>query len=71
VLTVADSIYLTEEQAAALFDVHRTTLRRSVDAGHLPLHPIFITPHTRRYRRDEVETLTGLGRPRERRRGRP
>ncbi len=56
---MSESLFLSEEQAARLLGVHRTTLRRSVDAGLLPLHPIFVTPHLRRFRRDEVESLRG------------
>lgn len=52
-------LFLTEEQVADILGVHRTTVRRAVDTGQLKLHPIFITPHTRRFRRDEVESLTG------------
>lgn len=55
----SEALFLSEEQAAQILGVHRTTLRRSVDAGLLPLHPIFITPHLRRFRRDEVESLRG------------
>lgn len=55
----SESLFLSEEQAAQILSVHRTTLRRSVDAGLLPLHPIFVTPHLRRFRRDEVESLRG------------
>lgn len=53
------TLFLSEEEAAHILGVHRTTLRRSVDAGLLPLHPIFVTPHLRRFRRDEVESLSG------------
>ncbi|NLA65570.1 MAG: helix-turn-helix domain-containing protein [Leucobacter sp.] len=56
---MSDPMFLSEEQAAQMLGVHRTTLRRSVDAGLLPLHPIFVTPHLRRFRRDEVESLRG------------
>lgn len=52
-------LFLTEAEVADILGVHRTTVRRAVDTGQLPLHPIFITPHTRRFRRDEVESLTG------------
>lgn len=55
----SEALFLSEEQAAQILGVHRTTLRRSVDAGLLPLHPIFVTPHLRRFRRDEVESLRG------------
>lgn len=50
---------LHDPEAARLLGVHRATLCRSVDAGLLPLHPIFVTPHLRRFRRDEVESLSG------------
>lgn len=56
---MSESLFLSEEQTARILGVHRTTLRRSVDAGLLPLHPIFVTPHLRRFRRDEVESLRG------------
>ena len=53
-------LFYSEEEAALLLGIHRTTLRTLAVHGHAPVPPIQITEHKRIYRRIDVERLAGV-----------
>lgn len=53
-------LFYSEEEAAQLLGIHRTTLRHLAVAGHAPVPPVHITEHKRIYRRVDVERLAGV-----------
>lgn len=52
-------LFLSEEEAATLLGIHRTTLRTLALDGRAPIDPIHVTQHKRIYRRIDVERLGG------------
>ena len=57
-------LFLSESEVAHLLKVSQSTMNRLARTKKLPggLEPIWITEHTRRYRRVDVERLAGLDR---------
>lgn len=53
-------LFYSEEEAAQLLGIHRTTLRHLAVEGHAPVPPVHITEHKRIYRRIDVERLAGV-----------
>ncbi len=53
-------LFYSEEEAALLLGIHRTTLRHLAVDGKAPVPPIHITEHKRIYRRIDVERLAGI-----------
>lgn len=53
-------LFYSEEEAAALLGIHRTTLRTLAVHGQSPVPPVQITEHKRIYRRIDVERLAGV-----------
>lgn len=53
-------LFYSEEEAALLLGIHRTTLRHLAVEGHAPVPPVHITEHKRVYRRIDVERLAGV-----------
>lgn len=53
-------LFYSEEEAALLLGIHRTTLRHLAVEGHAPVPPVHITEHKRIYRRIDVERLAGV-----------
>ncbi|WP_460798777.1 helix-turn-helix domain-containing protein [Microbacterium sp. GXF0217] len=59
-VTALSPLFYSEEEAALLLGIHRTTLRTLAVQGHSPVPPIQITEHKRIYRRIDVERLAGV-----------
>lgn len=57
---VLKPMFYSEEEAALLLGIHRTTLRTLAVHGRAPVPPVQITEHKRIYRRIDVERLAGL-----------
>ena len=53
-------LFYSEEEAALLLGIHRTTLRTLAIHGQSPVPPVQVTEHKRIYRRIDVERLAGL-----------
>ena len=53
-------LFYSEEEAALLLGIHRTTLRTLAIRGCAPVPPVQITEHKRIYRRIDVERLAGV-----------
>jgi hypothetical protein len=53
-------LFYSEEEAALLLGIHRTTLRTLAVHGCSPVPPVQITEHKRIYRRIDVERLAGI-----------
>jgi hypothetical protein len=53
-------LFYSEEETAALFGIHRTTLRMLALDGRAPVEPVRLTQHKRVYRRIDVERLAGV-----------
>lgn len=53
-------LFYSEEEAALLLGIHRTTLRHLAVDGKAPVPPVHITEHKRVYRRIDVERLAGV-----------
>ncbi|MDQ0614079.1 putative site-specific integrase-resolvase [Microbacterium sp. W4I4] len=53
-------LFYSEEEAALLLGIHRTTLRHLAVDGKAPVPPVHITEHKRIYRRIDVERLAGV-----------
>lgn len=53
-------LFYSEEEAALLLGIHRTTLRHLAVDGRAPVPPVQITEHKRIYRRIDVERLAGV-----------
>lgn len=53
-------LFYSEEEAAALLGIHRTTLRTLALHGCAPIEPVRLTDHKRIYRRVDVERLAGV-----------
>lgn len=53
-------LFYSEEEAALLLGIHRTTLRHLAVEGKAPVPPVHITEHKRIYRRIDVERLAGV-----------
>lgn len=53
-------LFYSEEEAALLLGIHRTTLRTLAVRGCAPVPPVQITDHKRIYRRIDVERLAGI-----------
>lgn len=53
-------LFYSEEEAALLLGIHRTTLRHLAMDGRAPVPPVHITEHKRIYRRIDVERLAGI-----------
>lgn len=53
-------LFYSEEEAAYLLGIHRTTLRTLAVRGCAPVPPVQITEHKRIYRRIDVERLAGV-----------
>ncbi|WP_407361231.1 helix-turn-helix domain-containing protein [Microbacterium sp. LBN7] len=53
-------LFYSEEEAAQLLGIHRTTLRTLAVHGCSPVPPVQITEHKRIYRRIDVERLAGV-----------
>jgi len=53
-------LFYSEEEAALLLGIHRTTLRTLAIRGCAPVPPVHITEHKRIYRRIDVERLAGV-----------
>lgn len=53
-------LFYSEEEAALLLGIHRTTLRHLAVDGKAPIPPVHITEHKRVYRRIDVERLAGV-----------
>lgn len=58
--TALTPLFYSEEEAALLLGIHRTTLRHLAVNGHAPVPPVHITEHKRIYRRIDVERLAGV-----------
>ncbi len=56
----AAPLFYSEEAAAALLGIHRTTLRNLALDGKAPVEPVTITDHKRVYRRIDIERLAGV-----------
>jgi hypothetical protein len=53
-------LFYSEEEAAFLLGIHRTTLRTLAMHNEAPVPAIHITEHKRIYRRIDVERLAGV-----------
>ena len=53
-------LFYSEEEAAFLLGIHRTTLRTLAMHDEAPVPAIHITEHKRIYRRIDVERLAGV-----------
>jgi len=53
-------LFYSEEEAAQLLGIHRTTLRTLAVHGRSPVPPVQVTEHKRIYRRIDVERLAGI-----------
>ncbi len=53
-------LFYSEEEAALLLGIHRTTLRTLAIRGCAPVPPVQVTEHKRIYRRIDVERLAGI-----------
>lgn len=53
-------LFYSEEEAAHLLGIHRTTLRTLAVHGCSPVPAVQITEHKRIYRRIDVERLAGI-----------
>lgn len=58
--TALTPLFYSEEEAALLLGIHRTTLRHLAVDGKAPVPPVHITEHKRIYRRIDVERLAGV-----------
>jgi len=58
--TALAPLFYSEEEAALLLGIHRTTLRHLAVDGKAPIPPVHITEHKRIYRRIDVERLAGV-----------
>ncbi|WP_193597853.1 helix-turn-helix transcriptional regulator [Microbacterium sp. YJN-G] len=58
--TALAPLFYSEEEAALLLGIHRTTLRHLAVDGKAPVPPVHITEHKRIYRRIDVERLAGI-----------
>lgn len=59
-ITPLTPLFYSEEEAALLLGIHRTTLRHLAVDGKAPVPPVHITEHKRVYRRIDVERLAGV-----------
>lgn len=59
-VTALAPLFYSEEEAALLLGIHRTTLRHLAVDGKAPVPPVHITEHKRVYRRIDVERLAGV-----------
>lgn len=59
-VTALAPLFYSEEEAALLLGIHRTTLRHLAVDGKAPIPPVHITEHKRIYRRIDVERLAGV-----------